>query len=105
MLPRGDEGIFHASEGRQRQVNKAVAEAAERWIYHHPDDDPLRGLSLAPPMRFVDEIVGVILDGDYVREQHRLVKRPARDGLDARLPTHPGARFRIPGVHRPDRPA
>ena len=73
----GAEQVVPSGPTRARQINSIVATQARRWIFHHPDDNPLAGLELGPRMVVVDEVVGVRREGDTIRELHRLVRRPA----------------------------
>lgn len=36
-----------------RHINLSVSDRATSWLYHHPDDHPLKGLVLPPPRRLV----------------------------------------------------
>jgi Protein of unknown function (DUF4238) len=40
----GDDAVTESGELRARQINTAVADIADRWIYHSPDSNPLQGL-------------------------------------------------------------
>jgi hypothetical protein len=75
MVHRGTDAVATPGSVRARVINLAVASGAERWIFHHPSDRPLRQLQLPPRADFVNEIVNVTRTGDDVRELHRLTKR------------------------------
>jgi len=74
----GTEQTVPSRRVRAEQINSMIASQAHRWIFHHPDDNPLAGLELAPRMVLADEIFDVRRDGDTVREIHRLVRRPVK---------------------------
>lgn len=50
------------------EVNRLVAAQAERWILHHPDDEPLEDLDLPPRAIWSDELVEVRENGGVRRE-------------------------------------
>ena len=75
LLNTGDEKVSVGTAARARHVNRAVAAGAQRWIFHHPADDPLDGLELPAPSQFVDEIESTVVEGDMIRERHRFVKK------------------------------
>jgi hypothetical protein len=83
LVRAGAEKIVSGSPTRARIINVAVAEQAERWIFHHPDDDPLAEVALGPRRQLVDEVVDVVQEGDQVRELHRFVKRPVIEAATA----------------------
>lgn len=61
---------------RARQINYVVAREAEKWILHHPADDPLDGLDLPPRACITDEVVSRSMNSDgTVYEIHRFGKR------------------------------
>ena len=72
----GIESIVPSKQTRANQINSIVATQAHRWIFHHPADDPLAQLEIGPRMMVVDEVVDVKVEGDTIRELHRLVDRP-----------------------------
>jgi hypothetical protein len=72
----GIEGIVPSARTRANQINSIIANQAHRWIFHHPDDNPLAGLEIGPRMTLVEEVVDVKADGDTIRELVRLVERP-----------------------------
>lgn len=54
------------SEGHEQMavfVNELVASEAERWIIHHPDDQPLHGLDVPPRTIWGEQLIDVIEDG------------------------------------------
>ncbi len=55
-----------------RHINLAIADRAERHIYHHPDDDPLASISIPPPAK-----IETIYDAATYLEDGR-VKRSGR---------------------------
>jgi len=61
---------------RAKQINLTVATEASKWIFHHPEDDPLASLEIPSKEQFVDEVVGRRVDNNgNLRELHRLVRR------------------------------
>lgn len=40
----GPDAVAHVGATRVRQINTAVADIADRWIYHHPGTAPLQSL-------------------------------------------------------------
>lgn len=75
----GTEQIVPSKRTRANQINSIIASQAHRWIFHHPDDNPLVGLKLGPRTTLADEVVDVIRGGDTIRELHRLVERPVTE--------------------------
>ena len=68
-----------AGRERARRVNSAVASNGHRWVFHHPDDDPLATVELPPPGRWEREIHEVAVEPDGgVRVCGITVKRPRR---------------------------
>lgn len=49
-------------------VNELVASQAERWIVHHPDDQPLQGLSVPPRNVWRDQLIDVTEEDGLRRE-------------------------------------
>lgn len=43
------EVVRELEERHARGLNRTVAEAARRWVYYHPESDPLERVELAPP--------------------------------------------------------
>lgn len=72
---RVDEAVTAAPLSRARQVNQLVAQQADRWIYHHPEDDGLGDAVLPPRERFVQETVDVTVTPTEVRELVHVVRR------------------------------
>ncbi|WP_344656736.1 DUF4238 domain-containing protein [Catenulispora subtropica] len=51
-VPEGEADVQIAPTAAMARVfNQAIASNAYAAVFHHPDDDPLTGLSLPPPMR------------------------------------------------------
>jgi len=46
--PAFSEGVIDIDAGFARKLNIAVANHARRWIFHHPDDEPLDGVPFNP---------------------------------------------------------
>lgn len=68
-----------ATAERIARINTAVASAAHRWIYHHPDDSPLASMELPPQENWVEEATEVIEQPDgSVRVRGMYVRRPAQ---------------------------
>lgn len=55
-------------------VNRLIASQAERWIIHHPDDAPLRGMDLPRREVWGDEVVAVLED-ERSRREFRIHRR------------------------------
>ncbi|ACU72766.1 hypothetical protein Caci_3877 [Catenulispora acidiphila DSM 44928] len=73
----GPEKISFPGPARARQVNDAVARRARRWIFHHPDDDPLKELVLPPVEEVTAEIVAQRKNPDGTTEEIvRMTSRP-----------------------------
>ncbi|WP_145942399.1 DUF4238 domain-containing protein [Corynebacterium glyciniphilum] len=51
-----------------RLINGHVGGQAHRWIIHHPQDDPLDGLQMAPRTKWGDQLVGFTNSGSTRRE-------------------------------------
>lgn len=49
-------------------VNELVASQAERWIVHHPDDQPLKGIDAPPRTIWGDQLIDVIEEDGLRRE-------------------------------------
>jgi len=65
--------VVRSGSTRSQYINTAVATEASKWIFHHPDDNPLDDMEIPPKAVLVDEIVGERVDDDgNVRELHRL---------------------------------
>lgn len=73
----GQDAISRAGATRARQINMAVADIADRWIYHHPDTAPLEGLVIPPEKpRWHDEKLAARIDDDGTyRELWQTVQR------------------------------
>lgn len=61
----GHDVVARAGATRARQINTAVADLADRWIYHHPQTSPLDGLVIPPekPL-WQDEKLAARIDED-----------------------------------------
>jgi hypothetical protein len=46
--PGNAEGIVDVEHHHARWINTTVANRARRWIFHHPDDNPLEGIPFNP---------------------------------------------------------
>lgn len=74
----GTDKVSHPGPTRARQINLSVIEDARRWIFHHPDDQPLNDLIVPPLSELVKELVDVRQDSDgKVRELYRYSRRAA----------------------------
>lgn len=73
----GQDAISSAGATRARQINTAVADIADRWIYHHPDTAPLDNLVIpAEKPRWQDEKLAARIDEDGIyRELWQTVQR------------------------------
>lgn len=72
----GGDRVEQARPARAKRINLAVASAATRWVFHHPDDRPLDHLVVPPPTVLVDELVDRVLEpGGIVREKRMFVRR------------------------------
>lgn len=61
---------------RARQINRAVADGAIRWIYEHPQDDVARTIELpAGRPKWVTELVETVADQDERRELWQFIRR------------------------------
>jgi hypothetical protein len=47
-LPEHGEGVVEIEPHQARAINSAVLNHARRWLFHHPDDDPLANLPFNP---------------------------------------------------------
>ena len=47
-LPEHREGVVDISDEFVHDINHAIANGARRWLFHHPDDDPLDSLPFNP---------------------------------------------------------
>lgn len=45
----GGEIVWDLHECHAADFNRRVGSVAYEWIYHHPDQDPMKGLALPPP--------------------------------------------------------
>jgi hypothetical protein len=70
------ERIVSSGLTRAGQINYVVAREAEKWILHHPADNPLQGSDLPTRARITDEVVSRRMNPDgTVYEIHRVGKR------------------------------
>lgn len=61
----GRDVAARAGATRVRQINAAVADIADRWIYHHPDTSPLDGLAIpSDKPQWQDEKLAARIDED-----------------------------------------
>lgn len=67
----GTSGVRTGTAGQADAINAQTAAAAERWIYHHPDDHPLASLTIpSEPAIWVDRLLAREVDEfGLVREQ------------------------------------
>lgn len=69
------ERIVSSGLTRADQINYVVAREAEKWILHHPADNPLDGMDLPPRASITDEVVSRSMNSDgTVYEMHRFGK-------------------------------
>lgn len=70
----------HEAGARQvARINTAVAGAGHRWIYHHPEDDPLASIQVPACETWVEEVTESVEEPDgSVRIRGRYVRRPTR---------------------------
>ena len=68
-------GLPGTSDALASSVNRLVAAQAERWIMHHPGDNPLKGVQLPERGRWGDELVAVHEDTDGNRSETYLYRR------------------------------
>ncbi|WP_157951488.1 DUF4238 domain-containing protein [Rhodococcus opacus] len=59
-------------------VNREVAAQAERWILHHPDDEPLHQVDIPPRTVWRTEVIDVRQEGNVVRERYVHRRLPPR---------------------------
>jgi hypothetical protein len=72
----GSDRVSHPGPIRARQINLSLIEDARRWIFHHPDDQPLQGITIPPLTELVQEVVAVREGSDgMTHELHRIAKR------------------------------
>ncbi len=72
----GGERVEQARVARAKRINLAVASAATRWLFHHPDDRPLDHLDVPPSTVLVHEVMERVVEpGGLVRERGMLVRR------------------------------
>lgn len=74
---RGNDTISQAGTTRARQINTAVADGADRWIYHHPETTPLQGLHLPAekPLWRDEHVASRVDDEGNCRELWQTVRR------------------------------
>lgn len=70
-----DKITLSAAPARARIVNGLVAGRAEKWIFHHPADRPLEGLTLASRPELAEEVDRVIEASNEVRVRNRVFRR------------------------------
>jgi hypothetical protein len=72
----GEDTVSYPGATRARQINLSVIEHAHRWIFHHPDDEPLQEIDIPPLKAIVSELVNVRKNSDgTVEEVHHLGRR------------------------------
>ena len=76
---RGSEKLVQAPMSKARKINKLTASQAERWIFHHPDDDPLDGLDVSGRTGFIEKVDELVENGEVVGEVRRVVRGPISD--------------------------
>jgi hypothetical protein len=76
---RGSEKLVQAPLGKARKINRLTASQAERWIFHHPDDDPLADLDIGARTGFVEKVEDLVEAGKVVGEMRRVVRAPIAD--------------------------
>lgn len=70
-----EEKISSAGLVRAQQVNESVARNAHRWIFHHPDDEPLSELALPPIEEIAAETVVQYRNPDRITAQAHIRAR------------------------------
>ena len=71
----GRDKVSNSGPTRARQINQSVIEDARRWIFHHPDDQPLKDIDIPPPMEFAHDIVETWQDdAGMTHELHRVAR-------------------------------
>lgn len=75
LVLSGDEGMVDAGPRQAEIINRLVASGAHRWIFQHPDDQPIDVGTLDDRPRWGVETVGVVTKGDEVRVQRRVVRQ------------------------------
>lgn len=73
---RGSERHVEAPMSKARKINSLVATQAERWIFHHPDDNPLPGLPVGGRTQLVEKAEDLVEDGVVVGQLRSLVRGP-----------------------------
>ncbi|MEU8090001.1 DUF4238 domain-containing protein [Micromonospora chalcea] len=77
----GQDAVVDASRLRAQQINTAVSNNAHRWIFHHPEDDPLSNVEIDPPGVVTKETQSVREDDDgLMRVSYTLARRPPAEG-------------------------
>lgn len=72
----GSEQVVMAPLSKAAKINRLVASQAERWIFHHPDDEPLQGLELTSRMGLVERIRPLVERGLAGGESRDLIRGP-----------------------------
>lgn len=75
----GDRISAPTGNTRATQINQAIIDNSNQWIFQHPNENPLLGLSINPPRTLTDELVSSETDGEMTREVRRLVRRRSSD--------------------------
>ncbi len=73
---RGSERRVDAPISKARKINSLVATQAERWIFHHPDDNPLADLPLGGRTQLVEKVADLVEDGKVVGQLRGVVRGP-----------------------------
>lgn len=75
-----DRYVVGARNARAARINRAVADGADRWVFHHPDDRPMDHVRLGPPARWERDVTEVVVEeaDATVRVRGMHVKRQPR---------------------------
>jgi len=76
---RGSESRVQAPMSKARKINKLVASQAERWIFHHPVDNPLDGLEVHGRAAFIEEAEDLVENGEVIGQRRRVLRGPITD--------------------------
>ena len=72
-----DKVTLNADPSRARVANRLIAAQAEKWIFHHPDEHPLKGLELPTRPELVEETLDVRQTMGELRVTTRVIRRHA----------------------------
>lgn len=53
FMSRGENRDVAGSPFWAQHINLSIADRASKWVYHHPDDDPLSKITLPPPAKLL----------------------------------------------------